>query len=139
MLLLLISHALCVLYHLLLDVPKQAAGPRHGHHSSDDTLKREHIQNSQILVVGRFVEQGIETNIWYVEAHTHTNTDQSLTLCSHSMISFTCGGPPEPHSFSALDDRKVTHMRDYLSSTFFSTQKLQPLFYGLWQVCVKTF
>ena len=31
-------------------------------------------------------------------------TDQSLILCSHSMMSFTCGGPPEPHSFRALRD-----------------------------------
>lgn len=108
MLLLLIPHALCVLYHLLLDVAKQAAGPRQG----NGTLWRLHMQNSQVEVVSGLVEKGIETNIWYVKTHTHT--DQSLTLCSHSMMSFTCGGPPELHSFSALDDRNDTCMRDYL-------------------------
>lgn len=34
-------------------------------------------------------------------------TDQSLILCSHSIMSFTCGGPPEPHSFKALKDIRI--------------------------------
>lgn len=76
MLLLLIPHALCVLHHLLLDVAKQAAGPRQG----NGTLWRLHMQNSQVEVVSGLVLKGIETNIWYVKTHTHTLT--SLWLCA---------------------------------------------------------
>lgn len=41
-----------------------------------------------------------------------TQTDRSLILISHSMMSFTCGGPPEPHSFRALK-----HMKGQRSSS----------------------
>lgn len=52
-------------------------------------------------------------------------SDQSLILCSHSIISFTCGDPPEPQSFRALNntvesENKVLALR-WSCSCFSST------------------
>lgn len=53
--------------------------------------------------------------------------DQSLILCSHSIISFTCGGPPGPQSFKALNNKvknedKGLYFGRYSSSS--STKKV---------------
>src|SRR4029434_10861105 len=41
--------------------------------------------------------QGVHRDQW--------KPQHSLTLCSHSMMSFTCAGPPRPHSFRALKEQ----------------------------------
>lgn len=79
MLLLLTPHTVSVLHHLLLDVPKQA-GQTH-------TQTRSHIHT--VHHIEKTLRRG-------------DRTDQSLMRGSHSTMTFTCGGPPKPHSFSAL-------------------------------------
>lgn len=54
----------------------------------------------------RLTEENPAVNTWW----SGKQTDQSLILCSHSMMSFTCGGPPEPQSFRALKDIKVENV-----------------------------
>lgn len=95
MLLLLIPHALCILHHLLLNVPKQAAAPGH----KDAVIEiRQKVALCQVNGEQCYRKSAVVCN--------RKQTDQSLILCSHSMMSFTCGGPPEPQSFRALEDMK---------------------------------
>lgn len=46
-----------------------------------------------------------EESVWW--SVIIKRTDQSLILCSHSMMSFTWGGPPELQSLRALKDTRT--------------------------------
>ena len=56
------------------------------------------------IVLHQLREKNTGVNMW--GSVIKTQTDRSLILISHSMMSFTCGGPPEPHSFRALKHMK---------------------------------
>lgn len=54
----------------------------------------------------RVFSPSLSTEYTYVVERSRTQTtNQSLILYSHSMMSFTWGGPPEPQSFRALQDK----------------------------------
>lgn len=83
-----VPHILCILHHLLLNVTKQTdkktTAPKANHYINLSLSKKKN---------------------WRQRIEEENKADQSLILCSHSIISFTCGGPPEPQSFRALNNK----------------------------------
>ncbi len=84
-----------VLHHLLLDVTKQAA---HRH-----AVTPGHWTVLLVLLAWRALKPSANRMYFHMSSKGSKKLHyQSLNRCSHSTMSFTCGGPPEPHSFRAL-------------------------------------
>lgn len=106
--LVLISHILCILYHLLLNITKET-------------------EKAKVPKACYYIKHSLKKRTICVGLNKKIKPDQSLILCSHSIISFTCGGPPGPQRFRALNNKvksedKGLYLRRYSSSS--STMKV---------------
>lgn len=115
--LVLISHILCILYHLLLNITKET-------------------EKAKVPKACHYIKHSLKKRTICVGLNKKIKPDQSLILCSHSIISFTCGGPPGPQSFRALNNRvkgedKGLCLRRYSSSS--STTKVIGSMFLYWQ------